>query len=291
MSTISLTEATAITSADGLTAQFMEVDPGLAATWLSLRNTHNRAINDRRVDKYARDMIAGLWRSDGMPLRFEGDFETLLDGQHRLKAQVKVDVTLTYLIATGLERAAQDTMDGQGTRSFADALHLRGVKNSRGVAAVVRGVDNYARFGSAVATSYPRQPSIPELMARFDAHPEAADAYSSYGITGLSSGMTSVMRYLTALADPEDSEVFMGLLRSGDGLQVGDPIHALRDRLAREAANRTQALPSTHRWVFMVRAWNAWRAGERLTKLQFKAGGARPDRVPLIDGITPEQVS
>jgi len=277
---------------DNMVAGFMEVTPEIAATWLALRNTNNRHLNQNWVDKYQRDMEAGLWTADGMPIRFAGDFAQLLDGQHRLTAQAKADLTLTYLVVTGLSSTSQEVMDHGRSRSFADVLKLRGIPCSSGIAALVRSVDNYAVSGTPVSSNQPRQPSIAELLRRFEAHPGIPDGYRSQTrVVGMGSGMASATRYLTSLASPEDSAVFMRLLETGDGLSVGNPIHTLRERLAKEAANSVQTLPSTHRWVFVARAWNAWLAGEHVTRFAFRAGGAHPDRVPTLEGLNPEEVA
>jgi hypothetical protein len=274
----------------GITVGFMEVTPDLAQTWLALLNTHNRAVNKARVSKYARDMANGDWLDAADPLRFAGNFEQILDCQHRLMAQVEANVTRTWLVAVGVDPDAQRVMDQGGMRSLSDVLHLDGVKNSKGVAAIVRGIHNYAEIGSVIASSTSLQPTNTELRHRFAAHPECVDHYAA-GIPGMSAGMFGTLSYLTHLADPEDAAAFIAALRTGAGLEAGNPIHTLRERLARDAAQPTNRLPSERRWVFAVTAWNAWRQGRALTKLQFKPGGARPDRVPTLDGIAPREVA
>lgn len=276
----------------GVVVGFMDVTPELAASWLALANNHNRVINPHWVEKYRRDMEAGVWRSDGMPLRFAGTFELLLDGQHRLAAQVAAGVTITYPVVIGLPDDSQQTMDQGRPRSFADVLKLEGVKGANSVAALVRAVDNYAKTGTPVAQNVAYQPSLAELLDRFHRHPGIAEfALSKRATTGLPSGMTNALRYLTFLADDEDSAVFMHLLETGDRLGIGDPIYTLRERLARDAADKTGAMNAPVKWAFCARTWNAWMRGERLTKLQHKPGGASPDRVQLLDGLRKEDVA
>lgn len=39
------------------------------------------------------------------------------------------------------------------------------------------------------------------------------------------------------------------------------------------------------RAAWCILAWNAWRNGDRLRKVQWRPGGARPDPFPMIDGL------
>lgn len=268
-----------------VSARFVYVTPLLAQHWLDSANTHNRELRPRNIAKYQRDMLAGEWRMDGMPIRFAGDYEVLLDGQNRLTAQVAADLTLVHLVITGLTLLDQDTMDQSAQRSFSDALKLSGVKNAKAVASMVRGVWTYENFGIVVATGYHgnRTPSIPELKRTLEKHPSLPDyLVGSRPVNGLSATMVSTFWYLAAQVDPVDAAEFVRLLRTGERLVPGHPVHTLRERMAREA-RAPRHLPSAVRWVFLVRAWVAWRRGETLVKLQFKPGGAHPDRVPRID--------
>lgn len=278
----------------GLNAGFMDVTPDMAATWLSLVNTGNRVLDKKLVDNYARDMARGNWEPDGMPLRFAGDFGRLLDGQHRLTAQVRVGATVEYLVVTWVPDGAQEVMDGGKKRSLKDMLDTtRHVSNASQLAAVTRVVHAYGCVGSGTAQNTQHQATLKELLHRFDANP----GIQTHGVIsqrdtppGLTKSLLGGFLYLASLADEEDAAAFREAITTGAGLEVGNPIHTLRERLAKGAASSSDHIHTVVRWVFLVRAWNAWRAGETLSRLQFKPGGAHPDRIPQIDGILPADV-
>ena len=54
-----------------------------ARKWLGY-NTHNRNVNPRTVEAYARDMREGRWVVRGDAIEFSDNPVVLLNGQHRL---------------------------------------------------------------------------------------------------------------------------------------------------------------------------------------------------------------
>lgn len=277
---------------NGVETGIVDVTPDQARAWLDSANQHNRAVNPRWVAKYARDMEAGNWRLDGMPLRFAGEFEQLLDGQHRLMAQARTDQTVTYVVVKGLNVESQTTMDQGRGRSLSDVLKLNGYQNVNPLAALVRAVHVYGLYGSAYVPTGHRVPSINELLGTLDRHDGLESFASSRSLTaGLTAGMGNALSYLTWLASPDDHDEFMRLLATGDGLEAGNPIHTLRQRLMKISASKTNYTPDRIKWAFCARTWNAWMQGEQMTKLQFKAGGARPDRVSELVGLPKDEVA
>ena len=77
-------------------------------------NIVNRPISQAKVDQYARDMSNDNWNFSG-PLMFNTQGH-LIDGQHRLTAQVKAGLKLKWLIVRNVPDEAQRTMDTGKTR-------------------------------------------------------------------------------------------------------------------------------------------------------------------------------
>lgn len=99
------------------------VTPAQALKWLE-GNTHNRALRDRTVQRYARDMKAGQWRLTHQGIAFGPD-GTLLDGQHRLWAVVESDTAIKVMVARGVPADVQSVIDDNLPRSATDAIKLR----------------------------------------------------------------------------------------------------------------------------------------------------------------------
>ena len=81
----------------------------------------------------------------------------------------------------------------------------------------------------------------------------------------------AVMLHLRQI-DGEAQREFAELLYTGAGLEVGSPILALRERLDRIREHRIKT-PDREYIAFIVTAWNAWREGRRLVKLQRPRSG------------------
>jgi len=99
------------------------ITPATATTWLE-GNTHNRALRDATVQRYARDMAAGRWRLTHQGIAFGPD-GTLIDGQHRLWAIVEADTAIRMMVARGVPADAQAVIDDNLPRTAVDALKLR----------------------------------------------------------------------------------------------------------------------------------------------------------------------
>jgi len=94
------------------------------------RNTHNRKLSEKVVQKYVAEIQADEWRITPAGIGFD-DKGTLVDGQHRLHAIMRAGKTVPVMIVTGLPSASQEKVDRQRRRSLFDALYLAGKANQR----------------------------------------------------------------------------------------------------------------------------------------------------------------
>lgn len=273
----------------GPTASIETITPEMAQAILT-QNDHNRSTSKNRVYVFAEAMSQGEWVLNGETIKLNGD-GTLLDGQHRLLAVVKSGTEQRFLVVRGLPMAAQETVDTGRARKFADVLRIRGEANSATVSAAVRIVYSYERIGVPVPALVSHQPSVQQLLRTLERHPSIRQSYYAGGhqraVLLLTRSTVAGLHYLFASAETDDADVFFTRLSDGEGLAAGDPIYTLRDRMIREMRDHKSMNPIVLT-AFTVRAFNAWRAGERLTKLQWNAGGAHADRFPAIADCTVE---
>jgi hypothetical protein len=105
-----------------------EVGPALALGLLALSGG-NRAIDERHVERYVRDMQDRAWRlnDQGIGLGADG---TLMNGHHRLWAIVRSGVTVWLLVQPNLDPKARETMDAGRLRSVGDQLDMSDGGNS-----------------------------------------------------------------------------------------------------------------------------------------------------------------
>lgn len=281
---------TATKSASGVLTQVVTIGPVHAQRMLA-DNPVNRHLNERRVRQFAGAMTRGEWQMNGETIKL-AEGEVLLDGQHRLAAVVVAQQPQEFLVVSGLPQETQETVDTGKARKVSDLLAMRGYPNVTTVAAAGRGVYLYQTAGTIASQGIRSDlhPTHQQVIATVENHPGIVDT-SSFGKNFrprrlLSSAQLAALRYLFDETDSEDSLVFWTRLSDGIGMEQHDPINTLRERLLREVLDTGSAsrLQTVARAAFTVRAFNAWRAGDQLQKLQFKAGGHRPDRFPLIEG-------
>lgn len=264
-----------------------DVTPEMAADMLR-GNARNRHLKRKKVDEYIGALRRGEWIYNGDTVRITTDGK-LLDGQHRLLAIHETGIPARLLIAVIEEAQAlrtQATMDVGSKRSFGDMLQIEGVSNATTVAAVTAIV--WAFEHDRVPSSQSRNTSatIQQKYEVLERHPGIHESVSKVRASGLLVGsLAGALHYLFSTADADDADEFFRLLKTGDGLGPGNPIHTLRERLFREEAKASGQLHTRVRAAFVVIAWNNWRQGRTLHKLTFRPGGASPDRFPQIDGL------
>lgn len=102
----------------------LSVTPELAFRWLE-GNTHNRPINQRHVERLARDMKAGRWRLTHQGIAFDVT-GLLIDGQHRLCAVIEADLPVTMRVFYNEPSENRHVVDTGERRSNLDVLAISG---------------------------------------------------------------------------------------------------------------------------------------------------------------------
>jgi hypothetical protein len=263
----------------GSTPLIVSVTPELAGQFLS-HNTQNRHIRPTRVAQYARDMAEGRWTFNGDPIRFS-DVGGLLDGQHRLAAIIESDTTQPFVVIKGLLAASQETMDQALGRTPADALTMRGYTNASDLAAAARRVLVYDRTNAKrVRESGAGLPTRMEVLEFIERTPELKEVIrrqcqGDRRLPNLKKSLSSALFYIFSRQSWEKAELFVEQLYSGANLSPNSPILALRNRLTQGPAQGTRWDDQTVA-IWFVRAWNAWREGRPLAKVQATSDASLP---------------
>lgn len=265
------------------TTSIVNVTPDQAATWLAEHNIHNRTLRESRVAQYARDMEADRWQFNGDPIRFALD-GSLLDGQHRLSAVMRSGKTVPMVVIWGLANSAQETMDTGAARSMADALSLRGEQAAKYLAAIARRLVQYDR--SVNTDGGASNPTFAEMHTYIGANPDIRRAVEvaqrSQGAR-LPAPPSSVgaAYFVCARKDVPSAETFfITQLIECIGLREGDAARALLRRFQNENLAGRQMHPDDV-FRYSIQAWNHFRAGNAITKLQAPAGGWGPKNMPV----------
>lgn len=253
-----------------------DITPAMAQEHLS-RNAANRSLSQKSVDMYARDMAAGDWKSTHQGIAFDEN-GGLCDGQHRMAAVIRAGVTVRFWVTRGVSRSSFGVLDIGRTRSMADRLSIDDTfdgKHATQLAAV-------ARLAVLWLAGHPwtRQftPTRDEMFKAIESHPEMADAARfAHGWPGrrtLTPALAGFCWWLLGSVDADDAAYFMEALRTGEKLESGDAILALRERLlaGRDTRNRVGYATGYQRQevnlALTIIAWNHYRKRNRISKLQ-----------------------
>lgn len=265
---------------------YVLITPNVAAELMTL-NTNNRKIKNRKISNYARDMRAEKWNADASDIKFD-TYGQLLDGQNRLLACIEADVPFPTLVRTGLDPAARDHVDTGAARTTADAFRMHEVPDANVTAAAISLWNRYniavdeqrGIFNTYNVPAMTHQEAL-DFLAEHPSIEKMAGA--ARGVHSIAPGITRSVWYtftgITGEANEPAARKFATMLMTGEVTGTGDPLLALTRYLAlaqspKMLANRDRAAAMRH-FTAALKAWNAWRADEKLEKIT-----VREDEVP-----------
>lgn len=249
-------------------------------------NTRNRSPKIAQIERYASDILGNTWLWNGSTICVSGGPDpVLLDGQNRLTAVVKAGKPIWSLVVVGLPLSSQDEMDNGSSRTFADTLSIAGEKNPSKLASLVRS-DLQWQTGLRDPNSRTSNFSRSQLQKHLDLHPEIRDVLNVSDSAARKFDINPTLASQCALLfwriDEEDCREFWKRLGSIGGGQPGDPISTLQSALVTAQAEKRRGRPMSAKFkmAIILKSWNAFRNGQEVKVLKFKAGGARPDKFP-----------
>ena len=249
------------------------IDADIAIEWLATQ-VRNRSTTDMTVNTYREDMRAGRWKYTAEAIKFDW-YGRLIDGQHRLEALAGTkgdedQVIIEVLVVRGMDPASQDAMDQGRRRQAGQQLDMQGYKNGMFLAAVARmchAIDN-DHIWTAIRNSQMSNSAVEAWVAEHRAEMDLANNHHS-GLLKISAQprISGAMLIQFARKDQRAAEEFFDFMATGANLEPGSPILALRERFAKAQRTR-ERLSDRDTMGFYIQAWNAWRRGGRLMRIQ-----------------------
>lgn len=260
----------------GVGYEVVTVTPGQAKLWLG-SNTDNRRLRGAHAGRFGRDMASGNWRENGSAIVFAKD-GTLIDGQHRLEGCVDSGAPFTTLVVRNVERGVQNTIDDGVKRTLGDRFTFEGRPNANVSAAVVRRILLWQQgFRTNTGNYQPSTAEAFELLANDPTAVLAIEATTSLRMNKLlPPSIIGLGWWLFWDLDADDCQEFWDGLHSGAGLQEGSPILAVRNQIIRKSADPGR-IPETVILAWVIKAWNAYRAGRTAYRFNLRAGEKFPE--------------
>jgi hypothetical protein len=253
--------------------EIVRVDPKMAARLLAKNGPSgagNRPIRTKHVDQLSRDMSANRFVLNGETIKI-GISGAVLDGQHRLSACVHSKTAFWTLIAYDVDDACFATFDTGRRQGLGVKLRKEG--------------QSYAFQTSAAASMLWRllrnretgEPTTTEAREVLEEHPDLAEStrHVQSCKAVLQGSVAGPLHYLYRKLDKAAADRYVNDLAQGAGMELGDPVHTLRERLIKQ--NRKSGYADIgDRARMAIRAWNARREGRRLDKINGSGGPGYP---------------
>jgi hypothetical protein len=267
------------------------VTPEIAAQWLA-NNSHNRNVNQSRVNRYAEDMASGNWRtSTGEFIKIAKD-GTLLDGQHRLIGLVKSKRSIYLDVLTDLENDLFEVLDTGKSRNASDILKIAGVKNATTVSGLVSRFNQFMNTNSKAGTgNFNTNMSGHEILTFYKENKHWIDDNVTKSQTFYAQfqkvwnhGEVILFYSLLTHVDKRLGHDFMRELCQGTDI-TNDSIILLRNRLISEKINNTKKSLNSVTRALVIKTWNAYYLGKTIKTLRFNP---ETEEYPEILGLVKE---
>jgi len=239
------------------------ITPVVAGKMLE-KNSMNRLIRQGKLNDYIRQMRAGLWKEEtGESIKIATD-GAILDGQHRLMAIVKADISLNLLIISGLEKDVFTVLDSGALRTAGDVFHIAGILNAKNVSAGVRRYfilkAGNTQFNTMRGITSTEALNLYNQRAKFWQGVYTM-ARGWYGRSSRILTIADFIGYYAFFHDIGEDDVFefMSSLGEGTNLAINSPIRILREKLLFARANPKFSFLHSTKTALIYKSWNHFR--------------------------------
>lgn len=270
------------------------ITPIMAAEWME-ENAGNRPISKPVVRSYKIKLIEGRWQLSSATIAFDIN-DRLIDGQHRLLACIETGIPFYSVVVRGLDPDSQDVTDGNIRRNLGHQLARRNEENYATIASVVSAYWKLIRHrlhwaGGGHSTGAVKM-DVDQGLELFNTDAVAFRETVSAALRAnralkIPPSLAGCLYYAFSSVDAEENEVFWEWLLSRTGMDEGNPVMVLRnkliDNLRKSPENR---ITTTRMAAYIIKGWNHYINGEEVSDIRWYPGGSKKEQFPLISGFT-----
>jgi hypothetical protein len=257
------------------------------AAALLKRNRSNRKLRDYHAARISRLIAGGRWQFNGdtVKLDLEGG---LLDGQHRLHAIIKAQITVPLVVVYGIERKAFSTIDTMRVpRSHTDVVYLSNASYKYHVYVGIA-VGLLCRWDRGIITERRGEDARvenDEIESKLTSDPGIIDAVAKvqHCKSIIGPGLLGFFYYLLQRGGRQDiGERLVNTLLEPGQLGIRDPYVQFRQALM--APLKTKRRDTLHCIALFIKATNAAVQGKELNALFWHgANKLRPEKFPELE--------
>ena len=235
-----------------------------AARRMLADNTSNRPMNRVTIERYKRAMLSGQWILNGQTIKI-GQGGRLLDGQHRCQAVAESNCSIPVLLVTEVQDEDFSTLDLGRSRQFADVLKNCGELSACSMAGGVRLIYKQ-HHGPQVPP--PNNRDLYEFYLRYRDRLQLSHRFASQTAKILEASIGTCLHFAFSNENPSKANEFFGRLADGAGLDKGNPILLLRNRLVESRLTLYARVTPAYRISLAVSAWRAFLENRTLAMLK-----------------------
>jgi len=242
-------------------SEVVTITPDIARHILDT-NKDNRPISHRLINGLVHDIQSRNWDLNGEAIVISKD-GLLNDGQHRLMAIIEAGEPVQSVMVFGVSRDSRMTVDMGKARTTSNYLSMQSRAHAT-FAATVAGQWLGFTLGIYGKVSKTKEVTKRDVIKFYNARQIKIDAaIREYGARSKRlAGNALVTAYLIIWeVDAVHADGFFHMLLSGANLDGDDPILWLRSRFTSD-----NKLSSAERIEIILRYWNAWKEGRKLTR-------------------------
>lgn len=237
-------------------ARWELVTPEAARRYLATMHA-NRSVSRLEVGVQVENLREGTFYPAISPV-FLDDADRAWDGQHRFQAIADTGVPAYLLFVRGVKPHEAESIDTGRRRSYADSLRIISVPDYKRQSVLARYLAVYDRYGIDGVRAMSKVPvTRAQLGAWIDApgvHEAIKVGEALYRAVGANPTLASYAAMRTG--DGLDPDGFWESVRSGTGLEAGDPALTLRNWLLQR--RKRDRVPADRRLMELYGITTAW---------------------------------
>jgi len=264
----------------------VRITPQIAEEMLK-NNNINRSISKPHVRSLARQMKDGLWKCEnGDVLRFSKSGK-LLDGQHRLTAIIKSNITLDLFVIYDLDEDVFEFIDAGKSRNGGDVLTIAGVKSGGHISHLIstyfylkKGMTGRCAVGKTRITNHEILKLYKENVDMYENALKKGRMWNTSFDKVLSASVLGAYYIYLNEKSPKRVDLFFTKLCYGlEFTSKNDPIKVLRDKLMLLKFDKMKQLSHKYIHIYIIKTWNYYLQEKNIKRLTFQENENIP--IPL----------
>lgn len=266
---------------ENVKAQVEVITPEIAKEYLKF-NQVNRPLNKRTVEYYADQMKRGQWMLNGESISFSKG-GTLVNGQHRLNAIIKADVSVQILVVRGVDEESFITFDNGRIRTMGDIFSLADIPSANRAAAIVKRYIMMKKELNAITnttstiSARAHKISKKDMFECYNNDKELFDkatklSYSLILKLKIMNGSEVGACYAYLIREkkhPEEFvEAFFKMLFYNENVS-NNTINLLREKYIQSSISKSMKMSSAYKEAIFIKTWNAYVTRKELSLLRW----------------------